>query len=74
MLDAQVRKSFDLAGGRSRLSLAFSVFNVLNVNAAQELVNYLNSTSPGLINSIQPPRVARHQAARPSTIAAHPVR
>ena len=63
LLDAQVTKSFDLRGGRNRLNLIFSVFNVLNANTARSFENDLNDNDFGDITSILPPRVARVQAS-----------
>jgi hypothetical protein len=63
LLDAQVTKSFDLRGGRNRLSLIFSVFNVLNANTVRGLRNDLNNTNFGEITSILSPRIGRVQAS-----------
>ena len=63
LLDAQVTKSFDLRGGQNRLSLIFSVFNVLNANTIRGLNNDLNSSNFGQINSILSPRIGRVQAS-----------
>jgi hypothetical protein len=63
LLDAQVTKSFDLRGGKNRLSLIFSVFNVLNANTVRGLRNDLNNTNFGEITSILSPRIGRIQAS-----------
>jgi hypothetical protein len=63
LLDAQVTKTFDLRGGRNRLSLIFSVFNVLNANTARAYQNDLNNVNFDNVTSILAPRVARIQAS-----------
>ena len=63
LLDAQVTKTIDLRGGRNRLSLIFSVFNVLNANTVRGLENDLNDSDFGEVTSILAPRVARIQAS-----------
>jgi len=63
LLDAQVTKSIDLRGGRNRLSLIMSVFNVLNANTVRGYNNNLNSSNFDNVTSILAPRVARVQAS-----------
>jgi len=63
LLDAQVTKTFDLRGGRNRLSLMLSVFNVLNANTSRAFINDLNSSRFDEVTSILAPRVARVQAS-----------
>jgi hypothetical protein len=63
LLDAQVTKSIDLRGGRNRLNLVFSVFNVLNANTIRGYRNNMTQSRFGEVTSILAPRVARIQAA-----------
>jgi hypothetical protein len=63
LLDAQVTKSFDLRGGRNRLNLVLSVFNVLNANTVRGYRNNQSLSNFGEVTSILSPRVARIQAA-----------
>jgi hypothetical protein len=63
LLDAQVTKSFDLRGGRNRLNLVMSVFNVLNANTVRGYRNNQSLSNFGEVTSILAPRVARIQAA-----------
>jgi hypothetical protein len=63
LLDAQVTKSIDLRGGKNRLSLIVSVFNVLNANTVRGRTNALNNTNFDVVSSILAPRVARIQAS-----------
>jgi hypothetical protein len=63
LLDAQVTKAFELRGGKNRLSLIASVFNVLNANTIRAFNNDLNSSNYDRVTSILAPRVARIQAS-----------
>jgi hypothetical protein len=63
LLDAQVTKSIDLRGGKNRLSLIFSAFNVLNANTIRGRNNDLNSANYDRVTSILSPRVGRVQAS-----------
>jgi hypothetical protein len=63
LLDAQVTKTFDMRGGKNRLSLIASVFNVLNANTVRGYNNNLNSSNYDNVTSILSPRVARIQAS-----------
>jgi hypothetical protein len=63
LLDAQVTKVFDMRGGRNRLNLIFSVFNVLNANTVRAFNNDLNSSNFDTVTGILAPRVARIQAS-----------